>query len=168
MTESIEMIYVGTPLYVKQTSKIKNLNKDRINIEVKTKTNTSFKKTGLITQTDKNTSQKPIEADKLHTTNQNVKGKRKLMRANITISEINILQLTKIHTAYNDLLKQTELFKDIAHIEYLIEKLKRQMNGIQIIKRNKRGLINAVGTVNKYLFGNGRPKRQRRIRIQNQ
>jgi len=38
-------------------------------------------------------------------------------------------------------------------IKYLTEKLQREMNELKIVRRNKRGLANFVGTAYKYLFG---------------
>jgi len=38
-------------------------------------------------------------------------------------------------------------------IKYLTEKLQREMNGLKIVRRHKRGLANFVGTAYKYLFG---------------
>lgn len=63
------------------------------------------------------------------------------------------VNLTKIDITYNNLLKQAQEFNDVVHIQYLAEKLSREINGIQIVRRSKRGLVNAMGTVYKYLFG---------------
>jgi len=54
---------------------------------------------------------------------------------------------------FENLLKQADEFNDDIQIRYLVEKLKREINGITIAKRSKRGLLNIVGTVYKYLFG---------------
>lgn len=50
-------------------------------------------------------------------------------------------------------MKQAKEFETLSQIQYLTEKLEREMNGIRIIKRNKRGLINFMGKFYKYLFG---------------
>jgi len=51
------------------------------------------------------------------------------------------------------LLSQAFGLKEIMQIKYLTEKLQREMNGLKIIRKNKRGLANFVGTAYKYLFG---------------
>jgi len=38
-------------------------------------------------------------------------------------------------------------------IQYLVDNLKREINGLRIISRSKRGLLNVVGKAYKYLFG---------------
>lgn len=63
------------------------------------------------------------------------------------------VNLTKTEQTFANLIKQAEEYGTIAQIQYLTEKLDREMNGIRIIKRNKRGLINIIGTAYKYLFG---------------
>jgi len=42
---------------------------------------------------------------------------------------------------------------EIMQIKYLTEKLQREMNGLKIVRRNKRGLANFEGTAYKYIFG---------------
>jgi len=49
-------------------------------------------------------------------------------------------------------LKEANKFYDVIQIRYLVEKLKREINGIKIAKRSKRGLFNIIGSVFKYLF----------------
>jgi len=49
------------------------------------------------------------------------------------------------------LLSQAVGFKEIMQIKYLTEKLQREMNGLKIVRRHKRGLANFVGTAYKYL-----------------
>jgi len=63
------------------------------------------------------------------------------------------VNLTKIENTFNNLMKQAKEFETLSQIQYLTEKLEREMNGIRIAKRNKRGLINFMGTFYKYLFG---------------
>lgn len=63
------------------------------------------------------------------------------------------VNITKTENTYAELMKQTKLFETLPQIQYLIEKLNREMNGIKIAKRSKRGLVNFMGTVYKYLFG---------------
>jgi len=63
------------------------------------------------------------------------------------------VNLTKMEDSYNNLIKQAKEFETLTQIQYLTEKLKREMNGIRLAKRNKRGLFNFVRTFYKYVFG---------------
>lgn len=63
------------------------------------------------------------------------------------------VNLTKTEQTYKNLMEQTREFEHLDQIQYLKEKLNREMNGIKIAQRNKRGLANFVGTFYKYLFG---------------
>jgi hypothetical protein len=63
------------------------------------------------------------------------------------------VNLTKTEIIYEELIKQAHFFENLQQIKYLIEKLNREMNGIRIAKRSKRGLANFMGTIYKYLFG---------------
>jgi len=63
------------------------------------------------------------------------------------------VNITKTEQTFEELLKEADEFNDVIQIRYLVEKLKREINGITIAKRSKRGLFNIVGTVYKYLFG---------------
>jgi len=49
----------------------------------------------------------------------------------------------------NLLSKLNILITQITQIQYLVEKLNREMNGIRIVKRSKRGLVNLMGTIYK-------------------
>jgi len=63
------------------------------------------------------------------------------------------VNITKTEQTFQDLLKEADEFNDVIQIRYLVEKLKREINGITIAKRSKRGLFNIVGKVYKYLLG---------------
>lgn len=63
------------------------------------------------------------------------------------------INITQIEETCNNLIKESQEFNNITQINYLIEKMKREMNGIHITKRIKRGLFNFVGSTYKYLFG---------------
>jgi len=63
------------------------------------------------------------------------------------------VNITKTEQTFEDLLKEADEFNDVIQIRYLVEKLKREINGITIAKRSKRGLFNIAGTVYKNLFG---------------
>jgi len=61
------------------------------------------------------------------------------------------VNITKTEQTFENLLKKADEFNNVIQIRYLVEKLKREINGITIAKRSKRGLFN-IGTVYKYLF----------------
>jgi len=63
------------------------------------------------------------------------------------------VNITKTEQTFEDLLKEADEFNDVIQIRYLVEKLKKEIKGITIAKRSKRGLFNIVGTVYKNLFG---------------
>jgi len=63
------------------------------------------------------------------------------------------INITQIEETFNNLLKESSKFNNVPQINYLIQKLNREMNGIRLTKRNKRGLFNFVGSTYKYLFG---------------
>jgi len=63
------------------------------------------------------------------------------------------INITKTEETYKNLLSQAFGFKEIMQIKYLTEKIQREMNGLKIVRRNKRGLANFVRTAYKYLFG---------------
>jgi len=44
-------------------------------------------------------------------------------------------------------------YTNVPQIQYLVDKLKREINGLRIISRSKRGIFNVVGKAYKYLFG---------------
>lgn len=60
------------------------------------------------------------------------------------------INITKTENTYAELIKQAKLFETLPQIRYFVEKLNREMNGIKIAKRSKRGLVNFTGTVYKY------------------
>jgi len=63
------------------------------------------------------------------------------------------INLTKTENTYEELIKQAQHFNNSPQIQYLVEKLNREMNGLRIVRRTKRGLVNFMGTIYKYLFG---------------
>jgi len=64
-----------------------------------------------------------------------------------------IINITKTEETCKNLLAPAIGFKEIMQIKCLTEKLQRGMNGLKIVRRNKRGLANFVGTACKYLYG---------------
>jgi len=60
------------------------------------------------------------------------------------------VNITKTKQTYNNLIKQSEEHEILPQVQYLVETLKREMNGIRIAKRSKRGLANFMGTMYKY------------------
>jgi len=58
------------------------------------------------------------------------------------------VNITKTEQTFEDLLKEADEFNDVIQIRYLVEKLKREINGITISKRSKRGLFNIVSIRN--------------------
>jgi len=62
------------------------------------------------------------------------------------------INITKTEETYKNLLSQAFGFKQILQIKYLTEKLQIEINGLKIVRRNKRGLAFFVGTAYKYLF----------------
>jgi len=74
----------------------------------------------------------------------------------IPITFINLcltINITQIEETFNNLLNESSQFSNVPQINYLIQKLNREMSGIRLTKRNKRGLFNFVGSAHKYLFG---------------
>jgi len=63
------------------------------------------------------------------------------------------INITKTEETCKNLLSPAIGFKEIMQIKCLTEKLQRGMNGLKIVRRNKRGLANFVGTAYKYLYG---------------
>lgn len=56
------------------------------------------------------------------------------------------INITKTMLVFENLLEEAKEFPSILQIQYLVEKLKREINGLRIIRRNIRGLLNVVGT----------------------
>jgi len=57
------------------------------------------------------------------------------------------INITKPEQTFEDLLKEADEFHVVIQIRYLVEKLKREINGITIAKHIKRGLFNIVGSL---------------------
>ncbi|OIC16910.1 hypothetical protein A7M48_19895 [Acinetobacter baumannii] len=54
---------------------------------------------------------------------------------------------------FEDIVNEANNYPNVPQIQYLVDKLKREINGLRIISRSKRGLLNVVGKAYKYLFG---------------
>jgi len=55
------------------------------------------------------------------------------------------INVKQIEEKYINLIKESWKFKYKTQINFLVEKIKREMNGIRITNRNKRGLLNLEG-----------------------
>lgn len=63
------------------------------------------------------------------------------------------INITKTMLMFEDIVSEANNYPNVPQIQYLVDKLKREINGLRIISRSKRGLLNVVGKAYKYLFG---------------
>lgn len=63
------------------------------------------------------------------------------------------INVTQIENSFDLLLTQSHIFNKYPQIKYLMNKLEKQMAGIRITSRTKRGLFDFIGSSLKFLFG---------------
>jgi len=60
------------------------------------------------------------------------------------------INITKTMLMFEDKVNEANNYPNVPQIQYLVDKLKREINGLRIISRSKRGLLNVVGKAYKY------------------
>lgn len=63
------------------------------------------------------------------------------------------MNITKRMLMFENLVTEANDYTNVPQIQYLVDILKRETNGLRIIQRSKRGLLNVVRKAYKYLFG---------------
>jgi len=54
---------------------------------------------------------------------------------------------------FENIVTEANNYSNVPQIQYLVDNLKREINGLRIISRSKSGILNVVGKAYKYLFG---------------